>query len=52
MNELLLDIAKRAGAPAELIDQPWFQDFCQKYVDLLIETAEETWKKDQRGKSN
>ena len=52
MNELLLDIAKRAGAPKEVIDQLWFHIFCQKFADLLIQTAEEEWKKDKNGKSN
>jgi hypothetical protein len=52
MNEMLLDIAKRAGAPKEVIDQLWFHIFCQKFADLLIQTAEDAWKEDQDGKSN
>lgn len=52
MNELLLDIAKRAGAPTEVIDELWFHIFCQKFADLLIQTAEDAWKEDQDGESN
>ena len=40
MNETLREIAETAGAPAEVIDDLWFNIFCQNFAHLLLELAE------------
>ena len=40
MNDALREIAERAGAPAEVLDQLWFHVFCAKFAHLLLELAE------------
>lgn len=41
MNELLREMALKAGAPKEVIDTLWFNIFCQKFADQLLTYAEE-----------
>ena len=41
MNEELKALVLQAGAPVEVMDQMWFNIFCQQFADLLI-TAMET----------
>ena len=40
MNDAMRDIAERAGAPAEVLDQLWFNIFCLKFAHMLLELAE------------
>jgi len=43
MNEFLKEIAIKAGAPEEVINELWFNIFCQKFAhELLIILEEET----------
>ena len=41
MNEVLRNIAVNAGAPEQVIDQLWFNVFCQNFAHLILEMAEE-----------
>ena len=41
MNEVLRNIAINAGAPEQVIDQLWFNVFCQNFAHLILEMAEE-----------
>jgi hypothetical protein len=41
MNEELKKIAAAAGAPDEVIDQLWFNIFCQKFAASILDIAEE-----------
>ena len=40
MNEYLKELAIKAGAPNEVLDQLWFNIFCQQFADLLITEME------------
>lgn len=41
MNEELKALVLRAGAPAEVLHQHWFNVFCMKFADVLLTQAEE-----------
>ena len=41
MNQALREIAVEAGAPAELLDELWFNIFCQKFAHTILTMAEE-----------
>jgi hypothetical protein len=41
MNEELKKIAVAAGAPKEMLDEMWFNIFCQHYANLILEAIEE-----------
>ncbi len=41
MNEELKKIAIEAGAPDEVINDLWFNVFCVKFADLLIQEIED-----------
>lgn len=41
MNELLRKVALEAGAPAEVLDELWFNIFCMKFADALLTMAKE-----------
>ena len=41
MNEELKALVLRAGAPAEVLHQHWFNLFCQRFADVLLTQAEE-----------
>lgn len=41
MNDDLREIAIKAGAPEEVINQMWFSIFCQKFAHELITILEE-----------
>ena len=36
MNDALREIAERAGAPEDVLDQLWFSIFCQKFAHYLL----------------
>jgi hypothetical protein len=40
MNEELKALVMRAGAPAEVLHQHWFNVFCMKFADVLLTQAE------------
>jgi hypothetical protein len=40
MNEELKALVLRAGAPAEVLHQHWFNIFCTKFADVLLTQAE------------
>ena len=40
MNEELKALVLRAGAPAEVLHQHWFNLFCQRFADVLLTQAE------------
>ena len=44
MNQELRHIAQAAGAPAEVLDELWFNVFCLKFAHMLLELAEEETK--------
>ena len=41
MNEELKALVLKAGAPAEVLHQHWFNVFCLKFADVLLTQAEE-----------
>lgn len=41
MNEALREIAEAAGAPEEVLDELWFNIFCQNFAHLILLAAEE-----------
>ena len=41
MNEYLKELAIKAGAPIEVMDQLWFNIFCQQFADVLITEMEQ-----------
>ena len=41
MNEQLKKLATEAGAPDEVINYLWFNVFCIKFADLLIQEMED-----------
>ena len=40
MNEALREIAVEAGAPEEVLDELWFNIFCQNFAHLILLAAE------------
>ena len=41
MNDQLKKLATEAGAPDEVINDLWFNVFCIKFADLLIQEIED-----------
>jgi hypothetical protein len=41
MNEELKQLVLKAGAPKEVLDELWFNIFCQQFANLLISEMEE-----------
>jgi len=41
MNEELKQLVLKAGAPEEVLDELWFNIFCQQFAHLLISEMEE-----------
>jgi hypothetical protein len=41
MNEELKQLVLKAGAPEEVLDELWFNIFCQQFADVLINEIEE-----------
>jgi len=41
MNEFLKKLVIEAGAPKEVLDELWFNIFCQQFANLLISEMEE-----------
>lgn len=42
MNEALMEIAREAGAPEEMMTELWFNIFCIKFADAILTLAEES----------
>jgi hypothetical protein len=40
MNEELKALVLKAGAPVEVMDQMWFNLFCQQFADILFTEVE------------
>jgi len=40
MNEELKQLVLKAGAPKEVLDELWFNIFCQQFANLLISEME------------
>ena len=36
MNEALMELARAAGAPEEMLEDLWFNIFCQRFADVLL----------------
>ena len=45
MNNELKKIALQAGAPVEVIDELWFNLFCQQFADAILSNAEQEMSK-------
>jgi hypothetical protein len=43
MNDELKSLVLQAGAPLEVMDQLWFNLFCQQFADLLFTVVEEEY---------
>lgn len=43
MNEELKKLVIEAGAPVEMLDELWFNVFCQKFADRLIKEVEDLY---------
>jgi len=41
MTDELKQLVIKAGAPASLLDELWFNLFCNKFADVLLTQAEE-----------
>ena len=41
MNKELKELALRAGAPEQVIDELWFNIFCQQFADAILSNAEQ-----------
>ena len=41
MNEVLKEIVIKAGAPKEVVNELWFNIFCQKFADELMTVFEQ-----------
>jgi hypothetical protein len=41
MNEELKKLALQAGAPAEVINDLWFNIFCMQFADAILSNAEQ-----------
>ena len=41
MNEELKQLVLKAGAPEEVLNELWFNIFCQQFADVLINEMEE-----------
>jgi len=44
MNEYLKEIAIKADAPKEILEELWFSVFCMKFADLIIAELENQYK--------
>ena len=44
MNQELRQIAIEAGAPEDVLDQLWFNIFCQNFAHLILSAAEDDFK--------
>jgi hypothetical protein len=40
MNEELKKLVLKAGAPEEVLDELWFNIFCQQFTDVLLTEVE------------
>lgn len=40
MNDDLRELVLAAGAPKQMINQLWFQVFCEQFAYILLEEAE------------
>ena len=40
MNEALREIAEEAGAPKDMLNELWFNIFCQNFAHLILLAAE------------
>ena len=40
MNDELKALAIKAGAPEDILDELWFNIFCEKFADVLLTEAE------------
>ena len=40
MNEELKQLVLKAGAPEEVLDELWFNIFCQQFADVLLTEME------------
>ena len=40
MNEELKKLVLKAGAPEEMLDELWFNIFCQQFADVLLTEVE------------
>jgi hypothetical protein len=40
MNDELKALVVKAGAPAPLLDEIWFNIFCEQFADVLLTQAE------------
>lgn len=45
MNKDLRELAQEAGAPAEVIDELWFNIFCMKFASVILTNAEQEMRK-------
>jgi hypothetical protein len=43
MNEELKKLVSEVGAPVEMLDELWFNVFCQKFADRLIKEVEDLY---------
>ena len=41
MNKELKELALRAGAPEQVINELWFNIFCQRFASVVITEAEQ-----------
>lgn len=41
MNNELKKLAVQAGAPAEVLDELWFNLFCMRFADVILTNAEQ-----------
>ena len=41
MNDELKTLVIKAGAPKEVLDELWFNIFCEKFADVLLTKAEQ-----------
>lgn len=41
MNNELKKLAVQAGAPAEVLDELWFNLFCMQFADVILNNAEQ-----------
>jgi hypothetical protein len=41
MNVELKTLVIKAGAPKEMLDEFWFNIFCEKFADVLLTEAEQ-----------
>jgi hypothetical protein len=48
MNEELKKLVIEVGAPVEMLDELWFNLFCQKFADRLIKDCEDLYDESER----